>query len=102
MKTPEEHEQLIHEAIDAKHRPTLELYAEHCAHNFDTDHLRDLALAMLEGGGADLVLALQKISDRIERQRAEFMEMEALNRSRQEDDNAYRQAEQDAAFRGAA
>jgi hypothetical protein len=102
MKTLHEIEQLVHAALDNKDPETLEQYADHAADNMDHDHLRDLALAMIEGDDASKALALAKIEGRIDRQRAEFMELEAMRRSRLADEDKASRAELDASFRGAA
>lgn len=82
MKTFDHYAQQVHAGIDAKDPETLEQYAEHCADNFDSDHLYDLALAIVSGDDAGKALALLKIEGRIDRQRAEFIEMEAQRRVR--------------------
>ena len=82
MKTLRDFEQAVHAALDNQDEYTLEKYAEHACDNFDAGHLQDLALAMIKGDSAGKHLALIKIESRIDRQRAEFIEMEAMRRVR--------------------
>ena len=86
MKTLHDYEQQVHAALDNHDEETLEQYAEHAVDNLDTQHLRDLALAMIKGDSTGKHLALIKIEGRIDKQRAEFIEMEALARMRQVED----------------
>lgn len=102
MKTLRDFEQQVHAALDNLDEDTLENYAEHACDNFENKHLLDLALAMIKGDDAGKHLALIKIETRIDKQRAEFIELEAMRWSHGADDDAAYRAELDAAFRGAA
>lgn len=86
MKTLNDFEQQVHAALDNQDEDTLEQYVEHAVDNLDLDHLRELALALIKGDSAGKHLALGKIEGRIDRQRAEFTEMEALRRARLAED----------------
>lgn len=72
--------QQVRYALDQGDEEALDQYAEHAVDNFDSTQLRDLALAMIKGDSAGKHLALIKIEARIDRQRAEFIEMEAMRR----------------------
>lgn len=100
--TLHDYEQQIHAALDAQHEPTCQQYAEHAVDNLDADHLRALALAMIMNDSAGQLLALTKIADRIDRQRAEFMEMEAMSRSKARGALEDTQHELNTAYLGAA
>ncbi|MWV17533.1 hypothetical protein F3I16_15940 [Pseudomonas sp. L-22-4S-12] len=102
MKTLHDYEQQVHAALDELDQATLEQYAEHAADNLNPAHLSELALALIKNDSAGQLLALTKIGGRIDRQRAEFMEMEALRRSRLADEDEMLRADLDADFRGAA
>lgn len=82
MKTLHDYEQQVHAALDSHDQDTLEQYAEHAIDNLDADQLRELAMALIKGDSAGKLLALAKIDRRIDRQRAEFIEMEAMRRVR--------------------
>lgn len=86
MKDLAHYEQQVHAAIDAGDEETLDQYAEHAVDNLDLDHLRELALALITGDDAGKALALIKIEGRIDRQRAEFNALEAMNRMRLAED----------------
>ena len=60
----------------------LHLLAEHTAFSAG----RELALALIKGDSAGKHVALSKIEGRIDRQRAEGTEMEALRRARLAED----------------
>lgn len=102
MKSLHDYEQLLHAALDDNDPETLEQYAEHAADNLDADQLRELALALIKGDSTGQLLALTKIGRRIDRQRAEFMELEAMRRSHLADEDAMARADLDAEMRGAA
>lgn len=82
MKTLHDYEQQVHAALDELDQATLEQYAEHAVDNFDADQLRELAMSLIKNDSAGQLLALAKIGRRIDRQRVEFMEFEALRRLR--------------------
>lgn len=86
MKTLHDIEQIVHAGIENGDPETLEQYVEHAVDNLDADHLRDLVLALINNDNAGKQLALMKIESRIDRQRAEFTEMEALRRARLAED----------------
>lgn len=102
MKTLHDYEQQVHAALDELDQATLEQYAEHAADNLDADQLRELALALIMGDSTNLHLALAKIGHLIDRQRADFMEMEAARRSRLADEDELARADLNAELRGAA
>lgn len=102
MKTLNDFERQVHAALDNQDEETLEQYAEHACDNFEHNHLFELALAMIKSDDAGKSLALIKIESRIDRQRAEFIELEAMRRSHGADGSALYRAELEAAFRGAA
>ena len=82
MKTLHDYEQIVHAGIENGDPDTLDQYVEHCADNLDPVHVCDLIKALICGDGAGKHLALIKIEARIDRQRAEFTEMEAMRRVR--------------------
>lgn len=86
METLHEVERMVHAALDNHNEGTLEQYAEHAVDNLDPQHLRDLALALIKGDSAGKHLALIKIECRIDKQRAEFIELEAMARMRRAED----------------
>ncbi|MBD9415898.1 hypothetical protein IB234_15150 [Pseudomonas sp. PDM16] len=102
MQTFQTLEQLVHAALDSLDPETIDQYAEHVADNYDRDHLRELALAFITGDDTVRALALMKIAGRIDRQRAEFTELEALRRMRKLEEHLDALDDLDAELRGAA
>lgn len=79
-------EKMVHAGIDAGDCDTVEAYAEHCLDNLDSDLMRDLFEALIRNDATSRNLALIKIGARIDRQRAEFIEFEAMRLVKQLED----------------
>lgn len=79
-------ERMVHAGIDAGDCATVEAYAEHCLDNTDQRLMLDLFEALIRNDATSRNLALIKIGARVDRQRAEFIEMEAMRLSKQLDD----------------
>lgn len=92
MKTQQQLEQAIHEAIDEKDEHTLQAYAQHVACDVDSDIIEALCfgllmpekrgetsnlMAIIMDRAPDLALGLIKLDQFIDRQRADFMVCEA-------------------------
>lgn len=86
MKALSDYEQQIHEALDAKDPDTLDQYAEHCLENMDSDVMLELFKAIVRDDETLERIAILRIWSRADKQRAEFVEMEALSRVRQLED----------------
>lgn len=94
--------QQVRYALDQGDEATLEQYTEHAVDNFDADHLRDLAAAIIAGDTAAEALAREKIAGRIQQQQYEFVEFEAARRLRLLDAQADYMSDMNALYRGAA
>lgn len=92
MKTTQEIEQAIHEAIDEKDERILQSYAQHVACDVDSDVIEALCfgllmpakrgacsdlMAIIMDRAPDLALGLLKLDQLIDRKRADFMACEA-------------------------
>lgn len=82
MKSLSDFEQQIHEALDAKDPETLDQYAEHCMENMDSELILELFKAIVRDDETLERIAVLRIWGRVDEQRAEFVEMEALSRVR--------------------
>lgn len=77
MTTYTEIVQQVHEGIDAQDATTMANYVDHCLDNLDNALLGDLFMALLKGDEPGEKIAILRLYSRIDRQRAEFTEMEA-------------------------
>ncbi len=94
--------QQVRYALDQGDEEAREQYTEHAVDNFDADHLRELAAAVIAGDAAGQALALEKIAGRIKLQQDEFVEFEAARRMRLIDAQADYMSDLNALYRGAA
>lgn len=86
MKALSDYKQQIREALDAKDPDTLDQYAEHCLENMDSDLMLELFKAIVRDDETLERIAILRLWSRADKQRAEFVEMEALSRVRQLED----------------
>ncbi|MDG9927445.1 MULTISPECIES: hypothetical protein [unclassified Pseudomonas] len=94
--------QQVRYALDQGDEDAREQYTEHAVDNFDADHRRDLAAAIIAGDTSAEALALEKIAGRIKQQEDEFVEFEAARRMRLIEAHDDYMADLNALYRGAA
>lgn len=102
MKSLSDFEQQIHEALDAKDPETLDQYAEHCMENMDSELMLELFKAIVRDDETLERIAVLRIWGRVDKQRAEFVELQALRNSKAHDEFQEAKSDEAAYFRGAA